>query len=861
MSSKSGKNHSMSKKTLKRAKHADDDEAPKKPKVTFDGLDGASVIPSNDSLSITNLYRLADLHFNKKNYMFRHLYDSYNKFIEEDIKNFLEHTNHVFSETLTPTTSYGYWFKYSNVRIEEPLMSNGVEPLFPSNVRHNRLTYSVKLFANVTQYQDVIDVASDHKIVNIVGTPVPNYHIGTIPLMVRSKWCSIINHKDSVRNECEYDPGGYFLVNGNEKVVISQDRMVDNKPLVFIRKDSGALSYCVQINSRSYKFNGMTQIMNVKLRKDGIMMIRVPILNEVNVCAVLRALGMESDKQIIDYITYDSHDSDMIDLIRLTLDACKGEKGSKISTQEEAIDYLLPKIRAPKKYTESDKETKQNQKKMYLDDLFKRSFLPHVEGNKLMKAFYLCYMLNRLLRASLGRIPVDDRDSYVNKRVDLPGDLMMELFKQQHKKVISDCKKQFENKNKNDAKPINVISYIKASTIEQGFKASLSTGRWPHRQGVAQVLNRLSYLQTISFLTRVDAPGGDASSAKLTNPRHLHASSVGFLCASQTPEHAKVGLTKHLTLIGSLSIMSRDQLAILKDYLVKHTTHVLETPPLKLQDVNTYKVFLNGDWIGMTEKFVELSNNLRNMKLNNEFDHKNVSIVSDHDEGEIRVYCDSGRMYRPVFVVNDNKLLLTKEHIDTISLNKADQLKKITDFDEFVIKNPGLIEYIDMELQPHIMIADKQKTLNIMAHKMADSIALSEHVKSRHVDNRYDDMFYAKYSHCEIHPSLLIGEIIANIPFFDHNVGPRVIFAYAQGRQAMGIYATNYRDRMDISYILYHPQRPLVSTRTARYTNSELLPAGENCVVAIACYTGLTKRFSPCHNTSYGKSVCDWRRY
>ena len=499
-------------------------------KVVFDGLDGTDIIVNNDILSTANIFRLADLHFNKKNYIFRHLYDSYNKFVEEDIKNFLEHTNHVFSETLTPTTSYSYWFKYSNIRIEEPMMPNGVEPLFPSDVRHNRLTYSIKLFANITQYQDVIDIASDTKVTNVVGNPVQNYHIGTIPLMVRSKWCSVINHKDTVRNECEYDPGGYFIVNGNEKVVISQDRMVDNKPLVFIKKDSGALSYVVQINSRSYKFNGMTQVMNVKLRKDGIMMIRVPILNEVNVCAVLRALGMESDKQIIDYITYDSHDTDMIDLIRLTLDACKGEKGNKISTQDEAIDYLLPKIRAPKKYSETDKETKQNQKKMYLDDLFKRSFLPHVEGNKLMKAFYLCYMLNRLLRASLGRIPVDDRDSYINKRVDLPGDLLMELFRQQHKKVLSDCKKQYDQKNKNDSKPLNIISYIKASTIEQGFKASLSTGRWPRRQGVAQVLNRLSYLQTISFLRRVDAPGGDASSAKLTNPRHLHASSVGFLC-------------------------------------------------------------------------------------------------------------------------------------------------------------------------------------------------------------------------------------------------------------------------------------------------------------------------------------------
>jgi DNA-directed RNA polymerase beta subunit len=1010
MSSKSTKTNNMGKKILKRpTKEGTDNETTKKPKVSFEGLDGASVIPSDDNLTISDLFRLSDLHFNKKNYMFRHLYDSYNKFIEEDVKNCLEYSDHVFSETLTPTTHYRYRFKYDNVRIEEPMMSNGVEPLFPTDARHNRLTYSVRMFANVTQFQDIVDIASDHKTTEIVGNSIPNYHIGTIPLMVRSKWCSLVNHRDAIRNECEYDPGGYFIVNGNEKVVISQDRMCDNKPLVFIKKDSGAMSYVVQVNSRSYKFNGITQVMNVKLRKDGVMMIRVPILNEVNVCAVLRALGMKSDKQIIDYITYDSHDSDMIDLIRLTLDACKGEKGSKISTQDEAIDFLLPKIRIPKKYTESDKETKQNQKKMHLNDLFQRSFLPHVEGNKIMKAYYLCYMLNRLLRASLGRIPVDDRDSYINKRVDLPGDLMMELFKQQHKKAMGDCKKFFENRNKSDLKPINIISNIKANTIEQGFKASLSTGRWIRRMGVAQMLNRLSYLQTISFLRRVDAPGGDASSQKLTNPRHLHASSVGDLCCvtgdteilqadgsvkqikdmkngdfiastykedfkdiatpirkffsrmadnlleittatgkklkctpdhpilifnddcdhvmknagdlkegdkvimrespeyiaslytdkeyfdkyvnknyvaipiksiirinpemvydfetlseshiliangfvtsncAQTPEHAKVGLTKHLTLIGSISIMSRDQYSILKDYLQKNTVNVLITPPLKLQEASTYKVFLNGDWLGVTDKFLELSQELRKMKLHGEFDHKNVSIVTDHDDGEIRVFCDSGRLYRPMFVVEDNKLTITKDHIKTISLNKADHLKKITDFDEFIIKNPGLIEYVDMELQPYISIADKQKKLNVMSHKMTNSIELSQHVKSRHVDNRYDDMFYEKYTHCEIHPSLLIGEIIANIPFFDHNVGPRVIFAYAQGRQAMGIYATNYRDRMDISYILYHPQRPLVSTRTARYTNSELLPAGENCVVAIACYTGYNQEDSLIFNKS-----------
>jgi DNA-directed RNA polymerase II subunit RPB2 len=164
-----------------------------------------------------------------------------------------------------------------------------------------------------------------------------------------------------------------------------------------------------------------------------------------------------------------------------------------------------------------------------------------------------------------------------------------------------------------------------------------------------------------------------------------------------------------------------------------------------------------------------------------------------------------------------------------------------------------------MELQPYIMVADKIKVVEAMRQKMIKSLDLEKDVKSNHVDNRYDEMFFLRYTHCEIHPALLVGEITTNIPFYNCNQGPRTIFSYAQGRQAMGIYATNYRDRLDISFILYYPQKALVSTRTAKYTNSEILPAGENAIVAIACYTGLT--ISPCHSKSYGKSECDRQRY
>lgn len=872
-----------------------------------------------NDLSTDEIFRLADLHFNKKNYIFRHLYDSYNKFLEEDVKNFLENGEHVFTEALSSSTYYKYRFKYENVMIDEPTLSNGIEPMFPSDARHENLTYSVKLVADVTQYQDIIDIASDNKITKQVGDIEKGKHIATIPLMVRSKWCSLHTNKGVDKNECDFDAGGYFIVNGNEKVVICQDRMVENKPLVFVKKDSGSMSYIVQCNSRSYKPHGMTQVISTKMKKDGIMMLRVPILNEVNVCAVFRALGLESDRDIIDYIAYDEHDTDMVDLIRLTLDDCKTDKGAKISSQEEAIDYLIPKLRVLKKYTETDANTKMLQKQMHLKNLLQNNFLPHVEGSLIKKAHYLGYMLNRLLRVYLGRQPLDDRDSYVNKRIDLPGDLMFEVFKQYYKKSLGECKKFFDLRNKSIENPINVIPNIKPNMIEQGFKASLSTGNWIRRQGVAQMLQRLTYLITVSFLRRVDAPGGDASSAKLTNPRHVHPSSVPMLCCltgdteilmadgsvklikdindgdvvvtynkatltkstssiknwfekdaddvleisfsngqkikctsdhpllmndgfmnrmveggnlkvgdrlvsvsdgnksfvtivnirqienqkvydfetvsedhtfiangicssncTQTPEHAKVGLTKHLTIISSITIMSRDQYSLLKDFLAKNLIDVTDVPHHKLRNYNMYKVFLNGDWMGMTEEAVKLIDEIRAKKSEGYFDQKNVGVVEDHDECEIRIYCDSGRLYRPTIKVKDNILQLKRHHINKISLNRAHKLTKITDWEDFLMRNPGVIEYIDSETQPYLLIADKSKVVEEMRQKMTKSLDLVKNIKSRHVDNRYDDMFYLKYTNCEIHPALLLGEISTNVPFSCRNPGPRNIFFYAQ---------------------------------------------------------------------------------
>lgn len=795
-----------------------------------------------NNLTTNDIFRLTDLYFYKKNYIFRHLYDSYNKFLEEDVKNFLENTNHIFNEKITDDIVYRRKFRFKNIRIIGPKLGNGIEPMFPSDARHRNLTYSIKIIADIQQLQEKIDINTNAKEEKLTGVQEQNVPIATLPLMIRSKYCSLTQYKGNDKNECDFNPGGYFIVNGSEKVIICQERMVENKPLVFLKKDSGVSSHIVQVNSRSYRPNGMMQVLNVKIKNDGIMTIRVPILQEVNVFVLFRILGIQSDKDIIDMIVSDMSDSDMIDIIRISLDSCKNEAGQKIQTIEEATDYLINKLRIARKYNETNPEVKNNQKKMLLNHLLKTSFIPHIEGGYKEKALYLGYMINKLLRVYLGRAEVDDRDSYLNKRVDLVGDLLMELFRQAFKIMMSECKKFFDNRNDNDEKPINIINQIKPNTIEQKIKTSLLTGAWIRKKGVAQMLQCYTYLQIIGFLRRVDAPSGDASSSKLIAPRQLHPSSVPFLCVVETPEHAKVGITKHLSIISSMTIMSYDQFLILKKILKDKT---LNLNNLSLEEIHSmFKVLLNGEWVGSILNPNDLVAELISMKQKNMIDRQNVSIVADYTNGEIRVYCESGRFVRPVIAVKDNIIQVTNKQIDEISLNKSEKQNKITDWDEFLEKYPDSVYYLDSEAQPYYLIADKIQTVKTMKDKQLESIKHTKNVVDKISENRYNELYFEEYSFCEFHPQLLLGEIACGTPFCNRNPGPRNIFQYAQGRQAMGIYLTNYRDRTDISYILFHPHRPLITTRGSKYISSDILPSGENAMVGIICYTGYNQEDS-----------------
>lgn len=806
-----------------------------------------------------DLFRLADLFFYREFQIYKHALDSYNWLLDEAIKRYLLEGNHVFSEILEDDILYRNKLKYTNIRYQSPTFNNKVDPLYPSDARYRSMTYSVTLYADVTQYLEKEKMSGKGKVEVIkVGKTEKGVQIGHIPLMLRSKYCNLTVHGDVDDKECNYDPGCYFIVNGTEKVVISQDRIKENTPHVFLKKDSSSKYYVVQVKSRPYDPFEPEQTITVRLKKDGQMTIRVPIMAEVDVFALFRALGVESGRDIINCITADETDPMLGNIIKAGLDKCVDDKGNHITTREKAYDYLISKLRVIPKTSNTSIRNKMEQNRLNLTRQLKKNFLPHISGSLKKKAMYLGFMLNKLIRTSLGIIPLSDRDSYQNKRVDTVGALMLELFQTQMRKQTGEISKFFNSRTDDYNNPYIIIGNIKPSTIEQGIKAALSTGAWIRKKGVAQMVQRLTYLHFISFLRRIDAPSGDKQNSKLTSPRFLHPSSTGLLCPVQTPESANVGLNKHLNLLTSISIINKDTYDAIRTFILKskEVKSVTNVPYKKLKYM--YKLFLNGDWVGMLDgigpKGLDINNSPPAIKFYEKFLKKKhqkvfnpevVSIVLDTSELEIKIYCDSGRMYRPVLRVGPNNVLnLKKEHIEKISLDKMSS-NKITDWDEFTSVYPDVIDYIDMEEQPGMMIADKISTLNKEHVKMYKSRNYKFKGKSEtDIVNRYNQNHFVRYTHCEIHPSLLVGEISVNIVFMDSNQAPRNVFQYSQARQAMGTYATNYRDRMDISHILYNPQKQVVTTRGSKYINSHILAFGINAIVGIATYTGFNQEDS-----------------
>lgn len=495
-------------------------------------------------------FSLLDLYFEQnKQVLVKHQIDSFNQLIEEIIPSILQGGNNVISEKASENKIIRYRLTFDDLGIKPPSLDNDEGLMYPLIAIQKNLSYSSRYTATITQWQDIVDINTGVTDTKIIGNPEKDVPIAKVPIMVGSKYCNLTLRPDLSRKHCKYDAGGYFIVNGSEKVVLSVESIIHRKPLVFTQKDQNSIIYYVKVQSRPVtQFVGNMQVFTIKIKKDNSITVVIPRFKEISVFTLMRALGLETDADITNSILDASKEKVMLNQLSI----CMNSQNSPAITREEAMELLMNNMKVTKTYTDYNPEIRSQQRKKDFLRILTQEILPHVTSNTnnsdidmLYKAYYIGYMIHKLLKCYLKDNKdveeyrgCDDRDSMINKRIETSGILLGGLFEQYFKKMLNECNKIFKSKNTDDKKPPNIIPHIKPNPIEQGLRQALSTGNFgsQSRKGLSQMLNRMNHLHSSSYLRRVITPTVDASTNKMTSPRHLHNTQYGSMCPLETPE-------------------------------------------------------------------------------------------------------------------------------------------------------------------------------------------------------------------------------------------------------------------------------------------------------------------------------------
>ena len=693
--------------------------------------------------------------FNSKIGFVNNQISSFNEFLDYRIKKIFSEIGEI--ELETPDISE-FKIKIGNVRVPKPTIKEAdgaVRMLTPMEARLRDLTYASPIYIEMIPVINGVEQDSEEII------------IGELPIMIKSNSCHLskMNKKDLIEiGEDPDDPGGYFIVNGTERVIVMVEEVLSNRPIIEIK---GELE-TARINSES---SGFVQRHTIE-RKGGIVTISFSNIKKLSLVILLRALGLETDKEIIETISMKPEE---VQEIYFNI-----YEYNDIKTVEDARKEIGNKLRIPR--------DEYRQKRV--NDILDKYLLPHLgqeKKNRIEKAQYLSKIIRKILKLGLKKIDAQDIDHYANKRLRLVSDFLEILFRSVllgKYGLVSRIIYSYQKLVKRGKMPA-IKSIVEGDYLSKRIISHMATGQWVGgRTGVCQRLERTNFIRTIAHLRNVISPL--SASQEHFEARALHATHLGRLCAEETPEGINIGLRKYLALFAVISIVATE-----------NDKKIIRDMGKKENGENV--IFLDGHVIGNTDKPEIFIENFKQKRRQNKL-HPHINIAWIPEFEEVHINTDTGRLLRPLIIVENGKTKLTNEQINDIKLGNINW--------NDLIKN-GVIEYLDAEEEDNSQVAIDEKSIT--------------------KDN----------THLEIHPGSMLGLSASLVPFPAYNRGDRVNFGAKMSGQSLGLYSLNYSSRSDTkSDILLYSQTPLINTIIGKHIGMNKHPQGQNVIIAIMSYKG-----------------------
>ncbi len=715
-----------------------------------------------------DMWLLMKAFFQEKGLVRQHL-DSYNEFVEKGLQQIIDSIGGVE----IPISGGNLYIRFGEISIGSPRITEvdgSSHEITPLECRLRNLTYAAPLFLEMTPILNGKTITTD------------TVHIGDLPVMLKSEICPLskMTREELLEiGEDPDDPGGYFIINGSERLIIGFEDLAPNRVIVDIDRSTSRLVYRAKVFSTTVGFRTRVE---VKLKSDGAIYVSIPgVPVELPFVVLMKALGVEKDSEIAEMV---SPDPAIIDQLEPSFD-----KAPRIESTEKAIIFIGNKIA----YGQDEARRIQRANSILDNNLFLH--LGTVPEARLTKARYLAEIACRLIELKLGLRVEDDKDHYANKRIRLSGPLLADLFRSIFRDMIKDMSYQLERLSAKKLVNESIKLAIRPGILTERMQHAIATGNWGrNRVGVSQLLDRTNILSTLSHLRRLQSPL--SRSQPNFEARELHSTHFGRLCPVETPEGSNCGLVKNLALMATISVSAdvEQVCKILKD---------LGCIPVEDVDRETrirgVKVYVDGTLRFYTLKPEKLVRDFIRYRRRGRVSTE-VNIAYLKAKNEVQVNCDAGRCRRPLIVVENGTPLLKQEHLNALKrgLLKWEDLVKI-----------GVIEYLDAEEEENAYIALKVEDIK------------------------------PETTHLEISNFTILGICGSIIPFAEHNHSPRNSYEAAMAKQAIGVYTSNYFLRMDSrAHFLHYPQKPLVETKSMEIMGFHRRPTGQNMVVAILTMGG-----------------------